>query len=90
MAQVVCLVETGWTATSRDRPVEKDGGAHGYDNQAPEMQAVFIAHGPGVVVGRRLTGLQSVDVQPFLVRVLGLTGPVVDGKTADTLAVTQP
>lgn len=88
--QVVCLVETGWTATTRDRPVEKDGGAHGYDNQAPEMQALFIAHGPGVVAGRRLTGLQSVDVQPFLVRVLGLTGPVVDGKTADTLAVTQP
>lgn len=88
--QIVCLVETGWTATSRDRPVEKDGGAHGYDNQAPEMQALFIAHGPGVVAGRRLTGLQSVDVQPFLVRVLGLTGHAVDGETADTLAVTQP
>nr|WP_314434741.1 ectonucleotide pyrophosphatase/phosphodiesterase [uncultured Brevundimonas sp.] len=88
--QIVCLVETGWTATTRDRPVDKEGGAHGYDNQAPEMQAVFIAHGPGVAGGRRLTGLQSVDVQPFLVRVLGLTGHAVDGETADTLAVTQP
>ncbi len=90
VAQIVCLVETGWLAATRDRPVTRAGGAHGYDNQAPEMAAVFIAHGPDVVAGRRLTDLDSVDVQPFLARMLGLSAPAGDGRAADTLPVTTP
>ena len=90
VAQIVCLVETGWLTATRDRPVTRAGGAHGYDNQAPEMAAVFIAYGPGVVAGRRLTDLDSVDVQPFLARILGLDAPVGDGRAADTLPVTTP
>lgn len=90
VAQIVCLVETGWLAATRDRPVTRAGGAHGYDNQAPEMAAVFIAHGPGVVAGRRLTDLDSVDVHPFLARMLGLDTPAGDGRAADTLPVTTP
>ena len=90
VAQIVCLVETGWLAATRARPVIRAGGAHGYDNQAPEMAAVFIAHGPGVVAGRRLTDLDSVDVQPFLARLLGLNAPAGDGRAADTLPITTP
>ena len=88
VARIVCLVETGWLTATRDRPVTRPGGAHGYDNQAPEMQALFIAHGPGVIPGRRLTDLDSVDVQPFLARVLGVTAPQGDGRAEDTLPVT--
>lgn len=90
VAQIVCLVETGWLTATRDRPVTRAGGAHGYDNQAPEMAAIFIAHGPGVVAGRRLTDLDSVDVQPFLTRMLGIVGPAGDGRAQDTLPVTMP
>lgn len=90
VAQIVCLVETGWLTATRDRPVTRAGGAHGYDNQAPEMAAIFIAHGPGVVAGRRLTDLDSVDVQPFLARMLGIEAPAGDGRAQDTLPVTMP
>lgn len=90
VAQIVCLVETGWLTATRDRPVTRAGGAHGYDNQAPEMAAIFIAHGPGVVAERRLTDLDSVDVQPFLARMLGITAPAGDGRAQDTLPVTMP
>lgn len=90
VAAIVCRVETGWVAVTRDRPLTRPGGAHGYDNQAPEMRAVFIAHGPGVVAGRRLTDLDSVDVQPFLARMLGIQAPAGDGRPEDTLAITQP
>jgi len=90
VAQIVCLVETGWLTATRDRPVTRAGGAHGYDNQAPEMAAIFIAHGPGVVAGRRLTDLDSVDVQPFLARMLGIAAPAGDGRGQDTLPVTMP
>ncbi|WP_292118733.1 ectonucleotide pyrophosphatase/phosphodiesterase [Brevundimonas sp.] len=89
VAQIVCLIETGWLAATRDRPVARPGGAHGYDNQAPEMQALFIVHGPGVVAGRRLTDLDSVDVQPFIARMLGVTAPKGDGRVEDTLAATE-
>ena len=61
------------------------GGAHGFDNQAPEMRALFIAHGPAFGSGVRLTEMDSVDVEPLLVRLLGIEGPAVDGRAGDTL-----
>ncbi len=87
---VVCASEPGWLLVTRDRPVTREGGAHGYDNASPEMAALFIAHGPGVVKGRRLTDLDSVDVQPLLGRLLGIAVPQGDGDPADTLPVTEP
>ncbi len=54
------------------------------------MQAIFIAHGPGIVAGRRIDYLDSVDVQPFLGRLLGIEVPKGDGNPQDTLPVTQP
>ncbi|WP_420471762.1 ectonucleotide pyrophosphatase/phosphodiesterase [Brevundimonas sp. FT23042] len=84
---IVCLVETGWTVGTRDRtdPARVMGGAHGFDNQAPEMRALFIAHGPAFGSGVRLTEMDSVDVEPLLVRLLGIEGPAVDGRAGDTL-----
>ena len=72
--------ETGWLAMTRDRAVTRAGGAHGYDNQASEMQAVFIARGPGVVAGRRLSDQDRVDAQPFLARMLDLPAPACGGR----------
>lgn len=86
---IVCLSETGWLLATRDRPVTRTGGAHGYDNLAPEMAALFIARGPGVAAGRRLTHMDSVDVQPFIGRLLGLTVPEGDGRAEDTLPALQ-
>lgn len=86
---IVCASEPGWLLATRARPVTKPGGAHGYDNAAPEMQAIFIAHGLGVIAGRRLENLDSVDVQPFLARLLGVSAPHGDGDPNDTLPVTQ-
>ncbi len=88
--QIVCVADTGWLLTEPGRDVTRPGGAHGYDNLAPEMRALFIAHGPGVIAGRRLTELDSVDVQPFLARVLGIAAPRGDGRPQDTMAVTAP
>ena len=87
---IVCASEPGWLLATRARPVTREGGAHGYDNASPEMAALFIAHGPGVVAGRRLRDLDSVDVQPLLGRLLGIAVPQGDGDAADTLPVTEP
>lgn len=84
---IVCLVETGWTVGARERldPARVRGGGHGFDNQAPEMRALFIAHGPDLARGVRLPGMDSVDVQPLLARLLGIAAPVGDGRAEDTL-----
>jgi predicted AlkP superfamily pyrophosphatase or phosphodiesterase len=66
--------------------VTRPGGAHGYDNQAPEMRALFIARGPRIAPGVVLTEMDSVDVHPLLARLLGLSIPAGDGRPGDTLA----
>ncbi|QTC91752.1 alkaline phosphatase family protein [Brevundimonas goettingensis] len=81
---IVCSAEVGWVFATRARPLRRAGGAHGYDNQAPEMAALFIAHGPGVAHGRTLRNLDSVDVQPLLGRLLGIPVPPGDGRLADS------
>ena len=86
---IVCAADVGWLFSSPGREVTRSGGAHGYDNAAQEMQALFIAHGPGVARGRTLRDLDSVDVQPLIGRLMGITVPAGDGRPQDTLAVTR-
>ncbi len=85
---IVCLAETTWIIGTRERtdPARVRGGAHGFDNQAPEMRALFIAHGPDLARGVRLPEMDSVDVQPLLARLLKLPVPAGDGQAADTEA----
>ncbi|WP_296817308.1 ectonucleotide pyrophosphatase/phosphodiesterase [Brevundimonas sp.] len=83
---IICMAEVGWTIGTRGRtdPMRVTGGAHGYDNAAPEMRALFIASGPSFASGVRLTDVDSVDVQPLLGRLLGIDVPAGDGRLADT------
>src|SRR5690606_25928739 len=62
---IVCLAEVGWSLAvpGRTDPARINGGAHGYDNAAPQMRALFVAHGPSFRPGARLDDMDSVDVQ---------------------------
>lgn len=90
VSSIVCLADTGWLFGTRARAVTRPGGAHGYDNEAPEMQALFIARGPQIVSGVVLTEMDSVDVQPLLGRLLGIDTPAGDGRIEDTAAAFAP
>lgn len=83
---VVCIADSGWWIGLKGRtdPTTLRGGAHGYDNQAPDMRALFIAHGPSFRSGATLAQLDSVDIQPLLARLLGLSAPAGDGRPDDT------
>lgn len=79
-----CLAETGWllnkTASTKDIP---DGGAHGYDNAAPEMAALFVASGPAITALGPLPAFDNVDVAPLVRDLLGLpAGTGLDGDDA--------
>jgi predicted AlkP superfamily pyrophosphatase or phosphodiesterase len=69
-----CLGETGWEIqpTTPTKPVT--GGNHGWDDRAPEMQALFIANGPAFVPNAKAPAdFANVDIYPLLARLLGVT-----------------
>lgn len=83
-----CLAEDGWEILKADAVFRGQGGGdHGYDNAAPDMQAIFIANGPGVRRGARITGLRNVDVHALLGRLLNIPVPADDGDPAATAGV---
>lgn len=82
VAPILCLAEMGWLILEKAPTKPSTGGAHGYDNQAPEMLALFIAAGPAFRHGT-VPAFDNVDVYPLLRTLLGLpprTG--IDGTDA--------
>jgi predicted AlkP superfamily pyrophosphatase or phosphodiesterase len=81
----ICLAEVGWLIEPSRTDIVQAGGAHGYDNAAPEMAALFIANGPAFLGGVRLPSFDNVDVYPLLARLVGVAPHPNDGNPA-TLA----
>ncbi|WP_375381211.1 ectonucleotide pyrophosphatase/phosphodiesterase [uncultured Sphingomonas sp.] len=80
----LCLADTGWLIERTAPAKPSTGGAHGYDNAAPEMAALFIAEGPAFAAGRRLAPFDNVDVAPLVRDLIGLPpGRALDGKALD-------
>lgn len=83
-----CLADVDWQILPKKPAKPMAGGNHGYDNQAPEMQALFIANGPAFIAGKRLAPFVNVDVEPLLRDLLGLSPKSgIDGTDASFKAV---
>ncbi|MFM9827639.1 MAG: ectonucleotide pyrophosphatase/phosphodiesterase [Sphingomonas sp.] len=81
----ICLAETGWLAATRSPPADRppSGGAHGYDPDAPEMAALFVASGPDIAPRGALAAFDNVDVAPLIRDLLKLPAdPALDGNDA--------
>ena len=75
------LADPGATVGPKGVIPPRDSFTHGWDNQIPEMGAIFLARGPGIAPGQRIAAFESVNVYPFLAHVLGLTpNPEIDGR----------
>jgi len=78
-----CLAETGWTIQQAAPAKPFIGGDHGWDDRAPEMQALFIASGPAFDTAFRMPAdFTNVDVYPVLARLLDITVRPSDGDPA--------
>lgn len=86
-----CLADMGWQILPT-RPAEAStGGAHGYDNAAPEMAALFVAAGPGIAPRGRLAPFDNVSVTALLRDLLGMPAdPGADGSDAPFRAALRP
>lgn len=80
----VCIADVGWLLL--DKISDKwgvDKGSHGYDNQAPEMLALFIAAGPDIAPKGVIPTFDNVDVYALLRDLLHLPPKAgVDGTDA--------
>jgi len=85
---IVCLADLGWRYRSVQLPQYATPalGAHGWDPEAPEMEALFIANGPAFRRGATLPAFDNVSVYPLLAQLIGVTPEANQGDIADTHA----
>src|SRR5262249_28431598 len=55
-------------------------GTHGFPNNDPAMQAIFIAWGAGIKRGSRIASINNTDVAPTVAKLLGLEMKNVQGR----------
>jgi predicted AlkP superfamily pyrophosphatase or phosphodiesterase len=80
---ILCMPDDGWTVLAKapKRPIE--GGNHGYDNDAPDMRALFLASGPAIKPLGKIATFDNVDIAPLIRDLLGLpAGTGLDGDDA--------
>ncbi|MFA7439897.1 MAG: ectonucleotide pyrophosphatase/phosphodiesterase [Sphingomonadaceae bacterium] len=68
----ICLATPGGMITDRE-PQSLPAGMHGYDPDLPEMAAIFVANGPDIPAGTDTGPMRVEQVQPYLLKLLGLT-----------------
>ena len=83
IAPLLCLADDGWiifTQKFLDRPGRHISvGEHGYDNDDPNMRALFVAHGPAFKQRLVVPEFDNVDVYSLLAHVLHLKAAANDG-----------
>ena len=79
VAEILCLAEPGWTIRRGAPPEEMSGGTHGWDNEDPQMQALFIAAGPRISTTTPVRNLDNVDVYALLAALVGVAPQPNDG-----------
>ena len=69
------LVLVAPVGTAIHRPGLPEGGFHGYPSHEPVMHGIFVAAGRGVTRGKALPLLQSTDIAPTVLALLGVERP---------------
>jgi predicted AlkP superfamily pyrophosphatase or phosphodiesterase len=73
---IVCLTDEGWmvtTAAIASKTAHAPLGEHGYDNDNPQMRALFIAHGPSFKQHLVVRVFDNIHVYALLAKLLGVT-----------------
>ena len=81
--QLLCSANIHWRLTTSEYAAKRKGrmslGDHGFDNAEPQMQALFVAHGPAFRVDAKVGAFPNVDVYPLMTHLLGLPAAANDG-----------
>ena len=70
VAAIICIAEPGWSIIAGEPEWPIAGGAHGYDNQDPDMLALFVAANTGLKGDIGI--VDNIEVYPLLMRLIGV------------------
>lgn len=76
--EIVVVADSSWSIGTRPS-ASRSRGAHGYDNQNPELYSIFYAAGPAFKKNRTLQELNNVDVYNIVCKILKLKPAPNDG-----------
>lgn len=79
IGELLVMPDVGTMLQFRDKPRIFLGGAHGYDNFSPEMEAIFYAAGPSFKKGAELPVMANVNLYLIISTLLGLDPAPNDG-----------
>lgn len=82
IGELVVVPHIGTYVHFRPESNPRLGGAHGYDNFAPEMEAIFYAAGPSFKKNVELPAMANVNLYPLIARLLHLQPAPNDGDEA--------
>ncbi len=68
-----------YPATSHHHTADNGTGSHGYDNNTPAMQAIFVGHGPAFAPGRQIPAFANIELYNLMCRILGIEPAPNDG-----------
>jgi predicted AlkP superfamily pyrophosphatase or phosphodiesterase len=85
---IVCLPDDGWMVVTAAMESSRRGhvplGEHGYDNNDPQMRALFMAHGPAFKQHLTVPVFDNINVYALLAKLLGVTPRPNEGNVAVT------
>lgn len=70
VAAIICIAEPGWSIIAGEPEWPIAGGAHGYDNQDPDMLALFVAANTGLKGDIGI--VDNIEVYPLLMTLIGV------------------
>lgn len=79
IGDLVVLPDVGTYVHFRPKSAAYKGGTHGYDNFAPEMQAIFYAAGPSFKKQGEVPPMANVNLYLLIARLLGIQPAPNDG-----------
>ncbi|OFX88044.1 MAG: hypothetical protein A2W99_11175 [Bacteroidetes bacterium GWF2_33_16] len=82
---ILVLADINWVIGWNSKNKSFKGGAHGYDNNEPDMLGIFYAIGPDFKNGYLHKQIEGVDLYPLLTKLLNLKPAITDGKLLNTL-----
>lgn len=82
IGDLVVSPQIGTYVQFREKSAPRYGGAHGYDNFTPEMEAIFYAAGPSFKKNAEVPIMANVNLYLIIARLLGLQPAPNDGDSA--------
>ncbi|MAD74405.1 MAG: hypothetical protein CML20_06365 [Rheinheimera sp.] len=87
VAPLLIIPEPGWRLLQHKRYQREQNdplreavtGSHGYDNIVPQMQAIFIGHGPAFAKSQTIPAFANVQLYNLMCSILGIDPAPNDG-----------